>query len=630
MSYDTDEAIPPQVIQDALQRVIGSHEFINSERKRRFLKFIVQKTLAGHADQIKAYTIAVDVFGRDPSFDPGIDPVVRIEAGRLRRCLEHYYLTEGAADPVRITIPKGGYVPRFTTTKDPVLSGPQILGNNDQTDGRQPGEINLARENLARENSPREAEDQALAVTVSPHPPVTTPRLLSLRRPHLMTSILSLAAVLVVALMGAAVYLQTRTSEEGRTITQQTPSLMVLPFENDGGDPAQDIFAKGITEEVIGGLIRFKNVLVFGAGTSFRYRTEPALRDAVPDVHVDYVLKGSISRVGSQIQINVALLQAADNQYLWSDRFRREFTPGNMIDLRHDMAMQVARVLAQPHGVIYNKEVLNSAGLPPESLSSYECMLRARDYWRLPGVDLHGRIRTCLERAIQSDPQYADAWAALAMIYIDEARVGFNPNTARPDPLDTALKLANHARELAPDNPLPLQAAGLAHWLRREPLLSIDAYERAHALNPNDSEILGDLGRSYSLIGNWDKGIPLIREAYERNPAQPGWYRLILVLFHYIHGRYDEALAEAQRIGMPDLVYTHVVLAMIYGQTGQNAAARHEVDEILRIDPGFADKAVSDFERRNIHPAIIAKITDGLRKAGLAIPSNWNSSDRKG
>ena len=167
-------------------------------------------------------------------------------------------------------------------------------------------------------------------------------------------------------------------------------------------------------------------------------------------------------------------------------------------------------------------------------------------------------------------------------------------------------------------------------WLRREPLLSIDAYERAHALNPNDSEILGDLARCYSLIGNWDKGIPLMREAFERNPAQPGWYRLILVLFHYVHGRYDEALAEAQRIGMPDLVHTHVVLAMIHGQTGHKAAATHEVAEILRLDPNYGDKAMYDFERRNIHPAIIVKIIDGLTKAGLVISPSGTSSDKRG
>src|SRR3954454_3994366 len=127
MSYDVDESIPLQGIQDALQRVVASRDFMNSERKRRFLKFVVQETLAGRADRIKAYAIALDVFDRDPSFDPGADPVVRIEAGRLRRCLEHYYLGEGAADRIRITIPRGGYVPHFIVTDGDGRSVPEAL-----------------------------------------------------------------------------------------------------------------------------------------------------------------------------------------------------------------------------------------------------------------------------------------------------------------------------------------------------------------------------------------------------------------------------------------------------------------------------------------------------------------------
>ena len=394
---------------------------------------------------------------------------------------------------------------------------------------------------------------------------------------------------------------------------------MVLPFENDSGDPAQNIYAKGTTEAVIGALILFKNIFVLGADTSFRFPTEGTLRDAVPGAHVDYVLKGSINRVESQIQINVALLRASDHQYLWSGSFRQEFSPGNMIDLQHDIATQVARILVQPHGIIDKAELRDTAGRPPDSLSSYECVLRTREYWRQPNAQQHKQVRACLERAIRIDPDYADAWAALAFIYTDEVRVDFNPSAERPDPAGTALEIARHAVTLAPDSPLPLQALGIAHWLRREATLSIAAYERALALNPYDSDILADLGRAYSLTGDWDKGIPLIREAFERNPAQPSWYRLFIALFHYMHGRYAEALAEAQRIGTPDLVYTHAVLAMIHGQTGSKDDARHEVTEILRLYPDFGDKAVFEFERRNIDPAIIARMVDGLRKAGLDV-----------
>src|SRR4051794_13973904 len=129
MSNDADKTIPSQLIQDALHRVLESREIVNSDRKKRFLKFIVQEALGGHADRIKAYTIAIDVFDRAPSFDPVSDPVVRIEAGRLRRCLEHYYLTEGHEDPLLIMIPKGGYVPQFTLRESGSPCLPQILGD---------------------------------------------------------------------------------------------------------------------------------------------------------------------------------------------------------------------------------------------------------------------------------------------------------------------------------------------------------------------------------------------------------------------------------------------------------------------------------------------------------------------
>jgi adenylate cyclase len=619
MSNNADETISPQLIQNALQRILESREIVNSDRKKRFLKFIVQEALAGHSDRIKAYTIAVDVFDRAPNFDPVSDPVVRIEAGRLRRCLEHYYLTEGYEDRLLIMIPKGGYVPQFTLRENVSPSLPQIPGDERLNAGQMSGVF------------PTEAAvDHVPVVTISSTLPLSPLNASIQKHPQFLVNVFLLLVVLLIVLSGVILFLQNQSSGIGRIAAEQVPTLMVLPFENDSGDPAQNIFAKGATEEVIGALILFRNILVLGADTSFRFRTETSLHDAVPGVHVDYVLKGSLNRIESQIQINVALLRASDQQYLWSGSFRQEFNPGNMIDLQQSIATQVARLLVQPHGIIDKAELRNAAGRPPESLSSYECVLRTREYWRQPNANQHKQVRACLERAIQSDPDYADAWAALAFIYTDEVRVDFNPSAERPDPAGTALELARHAVTLAPDSPLPLQAVGIAHWLRREVPLSIAAYEHALALNPHDSDILADLGRAYSLTGDWDKGIPLIREAFERNPAQPSWYRMFIAIFHYMHGRYAEALEEAQKIGTPNLVYTHVVLAMIYGQTGSRDDATNEVNEILRLYPNFGDKAVFEFERRNIDPAIIARMVDGLRKAGLNVAPRSESASGKG
>src|SRR5918994_2007141 len=212
MSDDDEERIPPQVIQDALQRVLASRDFRNSERKRRFLKFVVQETLAGRADRIKAYSIALDAFDRDSSFDPVADPVVRIEAGRLRRCLEHYYLTEGAEDRIRITIPKGGYVPHFIVTDGDRRSVPEALSDDDQPNAGQLAELIPA----------KAAADPALAVAGSSSPSLAPSRLRSLKRPRWLASILSLLLVLIIGSWGATLILQTRILAEGRTAAEHS------------------------------------------------------------------------------------------------------------------------------------------------------------------------------------------------------------------------------------------------------------------------------------------------------------------------------------------------------------------------------------------------------------------------
>lgn len=119
-------------IRAELNRVLSSPQFDSSERNRRFLEYVVEETLAGRADRIKAYNVATTVFGRDDSFDPQLDPVVRMEARRLRRALERLYLVEGDAGPLRITLPKGGYVPRFEEPPDPSFAeepAPEAIRN---------------------------------------------------------------------------------------------------------------------------------------------------------------------------------------------------------------------------------------------------------------------------------------------------------------------------------------------------------------------------------------------------------------------------------------------------------------------------------------------------------------------
>jgi len=146
--------LTPDDVQTQLNRIFASSQFRSSEKQRHFLSYVIDETLEGRKDQIKGYTVAVAVYNRKADFDPQVDPIVRVEAGRLRRALEHYYLTDGIEDPIRIEIPKGGYVPQFIALLDNASgSGEPFSPPGREIVDRGPSIAVLPLDNLAGDNS---------------------------------------------------------------------------------------------------------------------------------------------------------------------------------------------------------------------------------------------------------------------------------------------------------------------------------------------------------------------------------------------------------------------------------------------------------------------------------------------
>src|SRR4051812_3800793 len=205
---------PPSAedVRAQLEILLASSDLDAPARARRFLRYIVEETLAGRADRIKAYAIGTEVFERSSDFDAQSDPVVRIEAGRLRRALERYYLTDGQSDPVLITIPKGAYVPHFAW---------QTL----------------------------HAAELPPAPAAVPGYPVSSPS----RR---WTPWLGAAILVVVLLAGLVLWSTWRddasdTSHASSPLPSRGPTLVVMPFDDLGEAPAARIYANGLTEEVL-------------------------------------------------------------------------------------------------------------------------------------------------------------------------------------------------------------------------------------------------------------------------------------------------------------------------------------------------------------------------------------------
>jgi adenylate cyclase len=260
-----------------LEALLRNEALAISDRNRRFLAYIVEETLAGRGDRIKAYNVALTAFDRTDDFDPQTDPIVRIEASRLRRALEHYYLTAGKADSLRIGIPKGSYVATFSYAE--------------------------------LEPAPLSADEGPAPATAKTE---VRRRLMPMRKPPLWW-VASIAAILLIVLAWILPVLVDRAVGRAQ-VTLDGPSILVLPFDS-GGSADQAFIARGINAELIGRLTSLETLSVLGQ--------RPASSD--PAVEPSYVLSGSAHATESKIYISAVLADSRTGRYLWAWNVERDF-----------------------------------------------------------------------------------------------------------------------------------------------------------------------------------------------------------------------------------------------------------------------------------------------------------------
>src|SRR6185369_14405059 len=580
-------------VREELRSVLGRGEFSASERNRRFLSYVVEETLQGRADRIKAYSIAITAFDRTDDFDPLTDPIVRIEASRLRRSLEHYYLTAGRVDRVRIDMPKGSYI---TTFKYQEPASPT----------------------LATAPSP-----------IEPPPParVSKPVIPVAKRRWSMRTWAAVAALSILTAILAASQAWQYYRAGHIASSPPGPSVVVLPFENFTDDARQDFIARGLTFEVINSLTRYSDLFVLGPETSFSLDRRDLQAFSSNSVRTDYILSGSVHSASGAIRVSVILSDFNTGRSVWSSDFSRSLTTENLLNIQSDIAEQVARAIGQPDGAVFKLTADQIASKSADNLESYECVVRFRQRWRDYDQRDFGPMRTCLERAIETDPGYARAYASLALLYIDSYRFGFDRDQISGDPLEKATELAQHALELDPDGSDGYLALSMAYWFSHDPEASIAAAKRGLAFDPHNPDLLAELGVRYAFLEQWDLSRPLVAEAFARNPAAPSGYRIASFLYYYAHGDYEAALKEALQLKARYVLYGYICRAMAFAQLGDTANAAASVAEILKVDPTYGDHIEADLAKRGISPHFIRATIEGLSKAGMHIPAVAQGND---
>jgi len=394
------------------------------------------------------------------------------------------------------------------------------------------------------------------------------------------------------------------------------PVVAVLPFENLSRDPDQEYFSDGLTDDIITALSRFKDLFVLARNSTFRYKGQAVdVRQLNRELGARYVLEGSVQKAGNMVRVTAQLLDAKDGTHLWAERYDRELSASNIFAIQDEMTEQVVATIASGFGVISRARFAEVKEKPTDRLEAYDCVLRTLAYYRDRQVaPEHAKVRDALERAVKSDPDYADAWACLSLAYLDEYRFNSNP---RPHPLDRALDAARRAVASDSASQWAHHALACVYFNRNE----LDAFfveaERAIALNPNNAFTLADMGMNLEFMGD-ERGMALVEKAIKLDPFHPTFYHHAVAHHHFQRGEYEAALAAARKIDIRDFFWTQIYLAVIYAELGRQREASSALEELLRLYPGFnAEKWTDEARKWNFPDDNTRRWVSALRKAGL-------------
>jgi len=395
------------------------------------------------------------------------------------------------------------------------------------------------------------------------------------------------------------------------------PSIAVLAFTNMSGDPGQDYFSDGITEDIITGLSRFSELFVIARNSSFQYKGKsPDIRQVGRELGVRYVLEGSIRRAGDRVRISAQLVDAVTGAHRWAERYDRELK--DVFAVQDEVSRAIVALLVAH---VSKAEAERTLLKPPETWQAYDFFMRASEIFTamrssLKVADLY-EARQFLDRSISLDPNYARAYATLSHTHLIAWVFRLDEDYLSPAALERAHQFARMAVQLDPN--LPIAHANLGHVLTFEGQheQSIVEFEKAIALNPNFTD--WRFGATLGRAGELARAIQVIETHMRYDPLYVAAVPGSLAIARYFLKEYSEALPLLREFASraPNLSQGHIWLAASLAQLGRLDEARAEAAEVLRIDPKYT---IDGTQRRLAHykrPEDAEHLFDGLRKAGL-------------
>jgi adenylate cyclase len=388
------------------------------------------------------------------------------------------------------------------------------------------------------------------------------------------------------------------------------PSIAVLPFQNMSGDPEQEYFADGMVEDITTALSKIRWFFVIARNSSFTYKGRNVdVKQVGRELGVRYILEGSVRRGGNRLRITAQLVEAANGNHVWAERYDREIA-----DLFAVQDEITERVVAAIEPELYAAENIRSQRKPPESLDAWECVIRALTCIGQSTRDTNDEAEALCRRAIEIFPGYGQAHSLLAWAIL---RASIWSGDLRAEEAGDVVRVA---LDLDDRDPWAHVAHGMLSQRLRRFDEAIRALRRALELNPNFA--LAHAILPLALVQNemFDEAIDSAERAMRLSPSDRlvgNYASFALVMAHFAAGRYDQTVAAARKLieRSPDEVRGYFILAAALALRGDGDAATETGKALLRLRPGFSIA----WMRENLPPTgnLAARLEKGLRRAGV-------------
>jgi adenylate cyclase len=391
------------------------------------------------------------------------------------------------------------------------------------------------------------------------------------------------------------------------------PSIAVLPFNNLSGDPEQEYFSDGLTDEIIATLSRVPKLFVIARNSTFTYKGKPVkVQQVAEELGVRYVLEGSVKKAGDKIRITAQLIDALNGHHLWARQYDRSlddiFAVQDEITKKIITAMQIK---------LTEGEEARAAAKGTNNLEAYLKSLQAHEYFRRLNIESNALAKQLAEEAIALDPEYAWAYYVLARTHMLAVWLGTSKSPKQS--IVKAMELLQKAIVLDDTLAEAHGRLGFLYSMTRQHDKAFAQAERAVALNPNSAMAHMSLGKVLTFASRFEESIPPYKKAIRLDPIPPNQYLWSLGLSYAFTGQYDEAITWCEKAVRqePDSLFARMMMTVVYSWSGRDEEARAEAAEVLRIQPKFT---VKKWEKKPMYKrkADKERFLGALRKAGLS------------